>query len=779
MKMNVQSLARSSSKHPWRVLIVWGIVLVASGILSKTLLAGSISNSFDFTNNPPSKQAKTLIQDAFGIQPDTEIVIVSSPNYTVKDPQFQQYAAQLAADIKAIGPSKVTNVVNPLALMGSAPGSTGSPTSSPAPSQSGQSGQSGAFGGIQLVSQDGHHLLIPVTIAGQQQDAVNKVPALQDVIHQQNSNPNFQVLVFGQGTAFADNKTLSEQDLKKGETFGIIIALIVLVVVFGALVAAGLPIIMGLFDIAVALGLMAFLGIWFHFVFFTTNMITMMGLAVGIDYSLFVVSRFREERRHGLEKSDALSITGGTANRAVFFSGMTVVFALGGMMIMPTTIFRGLSSGAILVVSVSVAASLTLLPALLSLLGDRINWPRLSRRAHVERGEMRSRMWDTITRGVMGHPVVSLVLAATFLIALALPYFTINTGMSGVQQLPNSLETKQAFVLMEKYFSGGLSQPLEVVVKGDASSPEVQKAIATLQSDIKQNPAFGEIGQLTPSPKMKDVSMFTVAMAGDPQSPASVDAVGQLRNDYIPSAFQGTGATALVSGVTSMMYDFFKTTDQYTPWIFAFVLGLSFILLTIVFRSIVVPTKAIIMNLLSVGAAYGLVVAVFQHGWGESIFHAIGFQYIRVQAIDTWLPLFMFSILFGLSMDYQVFLLSRIREEYDRTGDNGESVAFGLRTTGAIITGAALIMVAVFASFSHGRLVMLQEMGFGLAVAVFLDATVVRSVLVPSAMKLLGDANWYLPKWLQWIPKVSIEGESGRHLASQREAETVSAGTGE
>jgi len=772
MKLNIQGLARASAKHPWRTLVVWGIVFISAGMLSQTLLAGALTNSFDFTNSPESKQADQLIKSKItGTQPDQEFVIVSSPKYKATDPEFSQYTASLATKLQDLGPAMVSSVVDPLAAQTAQTAQTGA-----APTSNGDAAPSAA----QFVSADGHHVLLPVTIAGDPMEAVDKAPRLQAVIHGTAANQDFQVLVFGQATAFADNKTLSEEDLKKGESFGLMIALLVLIVVFAAVVAAVVPVVMGVFAISVAIGLMAFLGIWFDFSFFTPNMISMMGLAVGIDYSLFIVSRFREERRHGLDKMDALAITGGTANRAVFFSGVTVVLALLGMMIVPTTIFRGLASGAILVVSVSVAASLTLLPALLSLLGDKINWPRLSRRSRVDQGEIEGGFWDRITRTVMGHPVVALVGASTLLIVLALPYLSMRTGMSGVDTLPNELETKQAFVLIEKYFSGGLSSPTQIAFTGDPTSPEVRQAATALQAELAKDPAFGEVSSVIPG-KNGDVGMVNVTMAGDPSSPESVASIERLRSDYLPTAFADSGVRPLVGGQTAMMYDFFHVTDKYTPFIFLFVLGMSFILLTVVFRSIVVPAKAIVMNLLSVGAAYGLTVAVFQKGWGQGFFHSIGFDYIRVPAIEAWLPLFMFSILFGLSMDYQVFLLSRIREEYDRTGDNGEAVAFGLRTTGSIITGAALIMVAVFASFAHGSMVALQEMGFGLAVAVFLDATVVRSVLVPSAMKLLGDRNWYLPGWLQWIPRVDLEGESGRAQSDARpngvgEPELVSAG---
>ena len=322
-------------------------------------------------------------------------------------------------------------------------------------------------------------------------------------------------------------------------------------------------------------------------------------------------------------------------------------------------------------------------------------------------------------------------------------------------------------VLVAKFpKESGAQSTAQVVIPGAATDPTISSQIQALDTAVAGNPAFA-----TPQPPQTSqdgtVTLVAIPFAGeatDSQSQAAVDAVTALRDQYVPQAF-GPNSGVLVGGDTAMTKDFFDISDRYTPIVILLVLGLSFILLTVVFRSIVVPAKAIVMNLLSVGAAYGLITLIFQQGgpsWAKSIADALNFT--QVQAIESWLPLFLFSILFGLSMDYQVFLLSRIREEYDKTSDNSEAVAYGLRTTGGIITGAAVIMVAVFAAFASGRIAALQEMGFGLAVAVFLDATIVRSILVPSAMKLLGDRNWYLPGWLQWLPKVDVEG----HAAAER-----------
>jgi RND superfamily putative drug exporter len=349
--------------------------------------------------------------------------------------------------------------------------------------------------------------------------------------------------------------------------------------------------------------------------------------------------------------------------------------------------------------------------------------------------------------------------AAGFMIQLALPYFSIHTGTSGVSTLPDDIEAKQAFILLEENFAGGLAEPAQVVIDGDIASPEVQAAVSDLEETMAADDRFAAAGELEVN-QAGNLAALPVPFSGDIYEDDSVQALRDLRAEYIPAAFDEVDAVVLVGGETAFNVDFFDLSDTYTPIVFVFVLGLSFLLLTVVFRSIVLPVKAIILNLLSVGAAYGLVVMFFQQDVGPSFVKDIAefLNFPQVEAIEAWLPLFLFSVLFGLSMDYHVFLLSRIRERFDFTKNNTESVAYGLRTTGGLITGAALIMVAVFAGFAAGRLAPLQQMGFGLAVAVFLDATIVRSVLVPSSMKLLGNLNWYLPKWLEWLPKLRVEG---------------------
>ncbi len=559
-----------------------------------------------------------------------------------------------------------------------------------------------------------------------------------------------------------ENNEMSAEDLEKGERFGVPIALIILLVLFGAVAATLLPLGMAIVAIALALGAVGVIGQAVELIFFITMMITMIGLAVGIDYSLLIVSRFREELSRGLAKYEAVAKAGDTAGRTVLFSGTTVVLALIGMLIVPVSFFQSLGLGAILVVIAALAASLTLLPALLALLGPRVDFlsiPFLARFSLRSPQTAEHGFWVTITHAVTRYPIVSIILVAVPMIVVASFYFGIQTGLNDVNTFPDSSETKEAFTVFEEEFSvgevspAGVLSPAEIVIDGDINSPEVQQAMARLVTSIQDDPVF----PVPPSQEVNpngDLALLTLPFPGEPNSRAATEKMATLREVHVAEAFEGVPAEVYVGGVTAEAADFFDIVDMFTPIVFAFVLGSSFIILMLVFRSIVIPIKAIIMNLLSVGVAYGLLVLVFQRGLATDL---LGFQHAEV--IDAWIPLFLFSILFGLSMDYHVFLLSRIRERYDETGNNARAVAYGLQSTGGMITGAALIMVAVFGAFAAGQTIVNQQVGFGLAVAVFLDATLVRSVLVPASMEVLGKRNWYLPSWLGWLPHLRVEPE--------------------
>jgi len=737
MKLNPESIARASSRHPWRTIGLWLVLIVAMGAVSSKLLGDVLTQEFEFTNRPESVRAQEVIDEKFSngnAVESTEFVIVQSDSLTVDDPEFQAFVGQIQGEVAALDGGILA----------------GPPVTYYDVLQQDDEAAAG------LVSADRRTTLISVPLTDIETSTIEELRSVAE----EGETGGFTVQVAGQGVLFADFTTIAEEDLQRGESIGIGIALIILIVVFAAVIAAVIPVVMALFAIAVALGLVSLIGQLVDFNLFVTNMVTMIGLAVGIDYSLFIVSRYREERKKGFPKLEAIGAAGATANRAVFFSGMTVVIALLGMFIIPASIFRSLATGAVLVTLASLAASMTLLPAIIGLLGDRINWPRLSKRGRVDSDhDPKGGFWDRVSRGVMARPVVFLVASVLVLGGLGSFYFQLERGTSqSVSTLSDDFESKQAFLTLEREFAGGVTDPAQIVISGDVQSPEVQAAVQRLQQAVAADPAFAEQSTVAPS-EDGTALMVSVYFRGDPSDNAAFEGIRDLRSEIVPQAFEGVdGIEALVGGNTAFFTDFLDIADRYQWVVLAFVLGLSFILLTVVFRSIVLPVKAILMNLLSVGAAYGAVTLVFQEGVGIGFFNAIGFQFQQADAIEAWLPLFLFSVLFGLSMDYHVFLLSRIREEYDKRGDNTEAVAYGVRTTAGIITGAALIMVAVFTGFAAGRLGPLQQMGFGLAVAVFMDATIVRTLLVPAGMRLLGDLNWYLPRWLQWLPQIHVEG---------------------
>ena len=582
------------------------------------------------------------------------------------------------------------------------------------------------------------------------------------MVEEANGVDGFRALTIGDASIAFEQNELLEKDLRQGERIGIPVALVILVVLFGTLAAVLMPIGLSIVGIIVALGITALIGQTFDLVFFVTLMIVMIGLAVGIDYSILIISRFRDERARGRDKLEAIERAGATAGRTVLFSGLTVVIALVGMLIVPFSFFQSLGIGAILVVLVALSATFTFLPASLAVFGDHLNRlpvPFFGRKAtQVSNGTDGSGdgFWEMMTRMVMRYPLISIIVVGVPMVFVTLFYFQwpgINTGLNGVSAFPEEAETREAFFVMEEEFSFGVVNPTDVVIDGEIGSPEVQAAIAELQTTLENQdgvsvfpfPVVNEAG---------DLAHLSVFIDGESLSQEAVDVVTDIRERYVPEAFEGVDADVLVGGVSAEVADIFSIVDRYTPIVFAFVLGCSFLILMMVFRSIVIPIKAVFMNLLSVGAAYGLIVLVFQKGIGADL---LGFQHAEV--IDAWIPLFLFSILFGLSMDYHVFLLSRIRERYDQTGDNREAVAYGLRSTAGIITGCALIMVAVFGAFASGDTIINQQVGFGLAVAVLLDATLVRSVLVPASMEFLGHRNWYLPSFLRWLPDVRVEPE--------------------
>jgi uncharacterized membrane protein YdfJ with MMPL/SSD domain len=716
VRLSTESLARACALHPWRTIGCWIALVVLSLGVVVLLLGDTLTTEGEVTSQTDSKRAEQLVFEHFPPSPETseraasEVIVVSFDG-SVNEERVQAFAEELRE-------AGAANVIT-----------------------SADEGQE------RLDSADGTATVLLVGF-GRNEDRLGEVIAAVDRL---DAEPGIEAAMTGELTVDEDFGTLSEEDLQKGELFfGAPAALIVLLLVFGAVVAGVIPLVLAILAIFVALALTALVGQVFDLSTFVTNMIFGMGLALGIDYSLFILSRFREERSQGRQKLDAIETTASTASRAVLFSGAAFVLAMTGLELVPNTIMRSLATGAILVGIASVVAALTLLPAVMSLLGDRIDSLRIPFFGRATAGT-ESRFWGAIVHAVMRRPVVSLVAAVALLLAAAVPVLSLESGTAGISTLPDRFESKQGFLLLNREFPGQTTEPVRIAVEGDTSSPGVRAAVEELQAALERREIFSEA--TTETSADGGLVLLTVPIAGDSVSSDAVAAVRELRDDVIPATLAGSGAEAFVSGSTAEDIDYYDVMDAWLPIVFVFVLGLSFILLTIAFRSIVVPATAIAMNLLSVGAAYGLLVLVFVKGVGNELF---GFQ--QVDIIEAWVPLFLFAVLFGLSMDYQVFLLSRIRERYSQTGDNDDAISFGVGSTARLITGAALIIIAVFAGFARGDLVMFQQMGFGIAVALFIDATIIRSVVVPSTMKLLGRWNWYLPSWLSWLPDVHVEG---------------------
>jgi putative drug exporter of the RND superfamily len=721
--LSTATIARASASRPWLAIGVWVIAFLVGGGLAGAQLKSSLTTQPGVGGNPDSKRADALIRERLHTPRQlTELIVVRSRALRASDPSFRSTVERLRRQIVGLGPGIVTGAQDYYRNRDPA-----------------------------LLSDDQHGVLIPVALAGSFDTAVTHVPEVRAIVGRAGETPQFETYSTGEAGVAYDFQEVADRDLRNGESIGLAVAFLVLLAVFGTVVAALVPVLMAIFAIGIALGLATLVAQVLNLSIFVTNMTVGMGFALGIDYSLFVLTRFREERARGRDVSTAIETAAATSGGAVLFSGMAVILALVGMALVPDPGLRSLGIGAILVAATSVLAALTLLPAWLSLLGDRIERFRLSFLRRDGDSGWEQRFWHSAAQFVMRRPVLSLLAVVTVLVAAAIPVFDLNTGTNGVSTLPDSTPSKQGFDVVRRDFVSARSDPVRIVVAGQVGSEPVRAGISRLQADLRRDSAFGQ-PQVQRGPD-GTIAIVSVPVAGDPKGVVATDAVKRLRSRLIPSAFAGVSADVLVTGTTARDVDYVQGNRSAFPFVLVFVLGLSFILLMIAFRSIVVPAKAVVMNLLSVGAAYGLLVLVFQKGVATNIF---GFR--QVDRVEAWVPIFLFAVLFGLSMDYHVFLLSRIRERFNETGDNRAAVAYGITSTARIITGAALIMVAVFSGFALGELVPFQQLGFGMGVALLVDATLIRSVLVPAGMRLLGARNWYLPKWLRWLPEINVEG---------------------
>jgi uncharacterized membrane protein YdfJ with MMPL/SSD domain len=595
------------------------------------------------------------------------------------------------------------------------------------------------------ISKDGHSALIEFDMRGSSDTASDRVqPVLDTVAQLRRAAPAFTVAEFGDASANLELNKAVNGGLSRAEKLSLPITFLVLLVAFGAFVAAGVPVVLAFSAVLGAGGLAAAASHLFHASDATSSVMLLMGMAVGVDYSLFYLKREREERRAG--HVDSLRRAAATSGRAVLASGLTVLIAMAGMLLSGTKVFDSIGLGAMLVVAMAIVGSLTVLPALLGKLGDRVD------KGRVRRPRTTSRAWNAVLAPVMRFPLAAALLSAAALIALAIPALRLHTTLIGPGDMPRDMAIVKTYEKIQRAFPGAQA-PADVVVRSaDLGTPQARAAIARLTTLALDS---GQARQPIETQMNADrtVARIQVPLVGSGENATSMAALRTLRTRLLPASVgRLPGAAYAVTGETAGSHDFNTRIKQTFPLVFTFVLGLAFLLMLITFRSVVIPITSIVLNLLSVGAAYGVLVWIFQDGHFQGLlgFHSGG-------AVVTWLPLFLFAVLFGLSMDYHVFIVSRIKELRDSGLDTSEAVARGIATTAGTVTAAAAVMVAVFAIFASLPTLDIKQLGVGLAIAVLIDATIIRGVLLPATMKMLGEWNWYLPRWLGWLPRVNLE----------------------
>ena len=604
------------------------------------------------------------------------------------------------------------------------------------------------------VAPDGHIAIAGITLDDTDTDmipvTVDRVAALAQPLRDQGVEIEFA------------NGWFLEESMPASEAIGLLAAVVVLLVAFGSVLAMGLPIVTAL--VGIGIGVIG-VGIIANLVptpDFSPQVATMIGIGVGIDYSLIIVTRYREALTRRMTPEAAVVEAIGTAGRAVVFAGCTVVISLLGMFMMGLDFLHGLALGTSFAVAVAVAAAVTLLPAMLGFLGSNVNRLRIGHRSRAGH----SSGWTRWAGFVQRRPAPIAAFGLLLLIVAALPVFGMRLGVADAGNDPPGTTTHTAYELIGRGFGPGTNGPIIAAV--DARSAGGRNDLEPLRAAIEATPGVDSVGPPIWN-EAGTTAIVSIVPSSGPQDPATVDLLHHLRDDVVPAALAGSDTHVYLGGLTASDIDFSSVIGARLPWFIGAVLALSFLLLLVVFRSVLVPVKAVLMNLLSIGAAYGVIVAVFQWGWLGGVFD------VSPAPIEAWVPMLLFAIVFGLSMDYEVFLLSAVREHYDRTGDNRTAVSSGLAATARVITAAALIMVFVFGSFVLSDIRGLKLVGLGLAVAVAVDATIVRIVLVPATMELLGRANWWLPSWLDRIlPKVDVDGghrdrQSDRQSAPARE----------
>jgi uncharacterized membrane protein YdfJ with MMPL/SSD domain len=715
---------RWSAQHRKKAILGWFAFVILATVIGG--MAGTKTLADEDTGNGESRRGDQIVEAAdFPERSGETILVQGRDGLKVGDPKFTAAVEDVVAKLEST--KGVAEIENPLA-----------------PEHAGN------------VSGDGRSVIVNFELPGDEDTAEKAVDGpLAAVDELQKQHPEVLLGEFGDASADKEIGQAFEEDFQKAEVLSLPITLLILLVAFGALVAAGLPLLLGATAVMGTIGLLGPISQLHALEESSSSVVLLVGLAVGVDYSMFYLRREMEERDAGRAPEAALEAAAATSGRAVLISGLTVMAAMAGMFLAGNAVFVSFGIGTMLVVAVAMLGSVTVLPAMLSFL-SRKGWtekgrvPWVAKRRHTTRGE--SKVWAAILDRVLKRPLVSALLAGGLLVALAIPALSMHTVNPGVTGLPRDLEVMQTYDRIDAAFPGGSVPAVTVVKAADVTAPEVQGAIADLQ---RQAIATGRLAEPTDVDISPDKTVATVSLAveGTGTDAASERSLAVLRDEVVPATVGSLpDAEVAVTGFTAGSKDFNDVMRSHLPLVFGFVLTLAFILLLVTFRSLVVPIKAIVLNLLSVGAAYGVLKLVFQDGRLEGVL-----AYDSVGGITSWLPLFLFVILFGLSMDYHVFILSRIREAVDGGMDTDSAVAHGIKSTAGVVTSAAAVMIAVFSIFATLSMLEFKQMGVGLAVAVLIDATIVRAVLLPATMKLLGDRNWYLPKSLRWLPKFDHE----------------------
>jgi RND superfamily putative drug exporter len=713
-------MGRWSASH-WKTAVFGWLAFVIAAVV----IGGAIGTKYLETEDlavGEAARANEILEAGFPNVNDeqAEIVLIQSTKLTADDAAFEAVIADVAKTVD--GFSQARKIDTPLEV-----------------------------GHADLVSDDRHSAMVQYQPIGTYEEAALYIDKIEAAVNKTAAkHQGFEVSQLGSVTTTKATDAAFNSMLAKAGMVAIPLTLVILLVVFGSAVAAVVPLLLAITAVIATTSLIALPSQFIPVDEQIGEVILLIGLAVGIDYSLFYLRREREERASGRSEHAALEAAAATSGRAVLISGITVIIAMAGMFLSGDKSFMSFSIGTMMVVAVAMLGSLTVLPALLGKLGDRVEKGRIPFVHRLRRKDGESRVWGAILDRVLRRPVVSAVAAGAVLVALTIPAFAMNTATTGVDDI--AIPEVQPLKKFDDAFPGGNSPALVAIKADDVRTEPVQEAIVALK---QQALASGQMKGPIEVEASRDstVAEISIPLAGTGTDAASQEALATLREDVVPNTVgQVDGVEYAVGGPTAADKDWESKMVTTAPLVVGFVLIFAFLILLASFRSVIVAVKAIVLNLLSVGAALGLLVLLFQKGWGESF---IGFE--SNGGITPWLPMFLFVILFGLSMDYHVFILSRVREAYDRGLSNEEAVSYGIKSTAGVVTSAAVVMVATFSVFALLPVIDMKEMGIGLAAAILIDATLVRAVLLPATMKLLGDRNWYLPRWLEWLPRLEHE----------------------